>query len=63
LRNIIWNGFVRDFSRDARTHGLENRMQVAALLWRQVRDRAGAKAYSPQLLDEFAAAINRIAKS
>ena len=58
-----WNSFVRAFNRDTRTRGLANRMQVAALLWRQVRDRAGAKTYSPQLLDEFAAAVNEIAKS
>lgn len=36
---------------------MANRMQVAALLWRQVRDRAGVKIYSPQLLGEFADAI------
>jgi len=42
---------------------MANRMQVAALLWRQVRDRAGVKTYLPQLLDEFAEAINKISKS
>lgn len=58
-----WNNFVRDFNREASTRGMANRMQVAALLWRQVRDRAGAKIYSRQLLDEFAAAIAQISKS
>ena len=58
-----WNGFVRAFNRDTRTRGLANRMQVAALLWRRVRDRTSAKTYSPQLLDEFAAAVNEITKS
>jgi len=57
-----WNSFVRDFNREARTRGLANRIQVAALLWRQVRDRAGVKTYSPQLLGEFAEAINKMAK-
>ena len=57
-----WNGFVRAFNRDARTRGLANRMQVATLLWRQVRERAGIKTYSPQLLDEFAEAINKMSK-
>jgi len=57
-----WNNFVRDFNRDARTRGMANRMQVAVLLWRQVRDRAGAKTYSPQLLDEFAAQIKKVSQ-
>lgn len=55
-----WNNFVRDFSRDPRTRGMAKWMRVAALLWRQVRDRPGEKIYSPQLLEEFVAVVNKI---
>jgi len=53
---------VRDFSRDERTRGMPARLQIAALLWREVRDRAGAKTYAPQLLTKFAEAIDKISK-
>ncbi len=61
-RTAQWNIFVRDFSRDPRTRGLQPRMQIAALLWRKVRDRAGSKAYSPRLLQEFAREIKACAR-
>lgn len=48
-----WNAFVRDFNADARTKGWSNRMQIAALLWRHVREGSGPKRYDPDLLDQF----------
>lgn len=38
------------------------RMTIAALLWRKVRDRAGSKAYSSRLLQEFAREIKTCAQ-
>lgn len=62
-RTYQWNGFVRDFNRDPRTRSMANRMQVAALLWRAVKDRPGSKMYSSKLLDEFADEVAKISAS
>ncbi|GIV59325.1 MAG: hypothetical protein KatS3mg043_0414 [Rhodothermaceae bacterium] len=48
-----WNAFVRDFHADPRTKAWNNKMEIAAFLWRKVRDRKGAKRYDTALLDEF----------
>ncbi|MBO8165034.1 MAG: hypothetical protein H0Z34_15215 [Brevibacillus sp.] len=55
-----WNAFVRDFHADPRTKKWKNKMEIAAFLWRQVRDRKGAKQYDPSLVDEFREQIGRI---
>jgi len=45
-----WNNFVKAFNQDVRTKLLKDRMQVAAQLWREVRDQPGSKQFSPSLL-------------
>ncbi|GGG74572.1 hypothetical protein [Paenibacillus radicis (ex Gao et al. 2016)] len=48
-----WNNFVKDFNKDPRTKAIGNRMNVAAQLWKQVRDNPGSKQYSPDLLASY----------
>ncbi|WP_036746912.1 SAP domain-containing protein [Paenibacillus sp. UNC451MF] len=49
-----WNRFVKDFNKDPQSNLIkEDRMKVAAELWKIVRDSPGAKQYSPQLLENY----------
>jgi len=53
-KSYEWNRFVQDFNRDPKLRQVkQNRMQVAAALWKQVRDNPGPKRYSPDLLEKY----------
>lgn len=53
-KSYEWNRFVQDFNRDPMSRQVkQNRMQVAAALWKQVRDNPGPKRYSPELLESY----------
>jgi len=53
-----WNNFVKAFNQDLRTKPLKDRMQVAAQLWRDVRDQPGSKQYTPSLLTAYLERVN-----
>ncbi|NOU75387.1 SAP domain protein [Paenibacillus sp. LMG 31458] len=49
-----WNKFVKDFNKDSKTKFIkQDRMKIAAQLWKQVRDNPGKKQYSSSLIEEY----------
>ena len=48
-----WNQFLKDFCSDEFSDFYSNKLKVAAILWKEVRDSTNEKAYSRQLLDEY----------
>ena len=50
---LQWNKFVKDFCADEATLRFENRLKVAAKLWKIVRESDRKKEYSHELLEEF----------
>ncbi|UFJ39869.1 SAP domain-containing protein [Brevibacillus humidisoli] len=57
-----WNGFVKEFHADPQSKQWKNKLEIAAFLWRKVRDRKGEKRYTPALLEEFKDEIEQFAK-
>ena len=48
-----WNQFLKDFCADESSNNYSNKLKVAAILWKEVRDSKSEKNYSKQLLNEF----------
>ena len=48
-----WNQFLKDFTSDEFSDFYFNKLKVAAILWKEVRDSTNEKNYSRQLLDEY----------
>jgi len=48
-----WNQFLKDFCSDEFSDFYSNKLKVAAILWKEVRDSTNEKTYSRQLLDEY----------
>ena len=48
-----WNKFIKDFCSDEFSDFYSNKLKVAAILWKEVRDSTNEKTYSRQLLDEY----------
>lgn len=48
-----WNQFLKDFCSDEFSDFYSNKLKVAAILWKEVRDSTNEKNYSRQLLDEY----------
>ena len=48
-----WNQFLKDFSSDEFSDFYSNKLKVAAILWKEVRDSTNEKIYSRQLLDDY----------
>ena len=48
-----WNQFLKDFCSDEFSDYYSNKLRVAAILWKEVRDSTNEKIYSRQLLDEY----------
>ena len=48
-----WNQFLKDFCSDEFSDFYSNKLKVAAILWKKVRDSTNEKTYSRQLLDEY----------
>ena len=48
-----WNQFLKDFCSDEFIDFYSNKLKVAAILWKEVRDSTNEKTYSRQLLDEY----------
>ena len=48
-----WNQFLKDFCSDEFSDFYSNKLKVAAILWKEVRDSTNEKTYSRQLLDKY----------
>ena len=48
-----WNQFLKDFCSDEFSDYYSDKLKVAAILWKEVRDSTNEKIYSRQLLDEY----------
>ena len=47
-----WNQFLKDFCADENSRNYSNKLKVAAILWKEVRDSRNEKIYSKNLLAE-----------
>lgn len=45
-----WNQFYKDFCSDELSNHYANKMKVASILWKEVRDSNNKKVYSKELL-------------
>ena len=57
-----WNQFLKDFCSDEFSDFYSNKLKVAAILWKEVRDSTNEKIYSRQLLDEYSCKIEECQK-
>ena len=48
-----WNQFLKDFCADESSNNYSNKLKVAAVLWKEVRNSKNEKNYSKQLLNEY----------
>ncbi|MDO4719580.1 MAG: SAP domain-containing protein [Peptostreptococcaceae bacterium] len=48
-----WNQFLKDFCSDEFSNYYSEKLKVAAILWKEVRDSKNEKVYSRRLLDEY----------
>ena len=48
-----WNQFLKDFCADESSNNYSNKLKVAAILWKEVRDSKSEKNYSKQLLNKY----------
>ena len=49
-----WNQFLKDFCADENSHNYSNKLKVASILWKEVRNSSNEKIYSKNLLTEYA---------
>ena len=57
-----WNQFLKDFCADDNSHNYSNKLKVASILWKEVRDSKKEKVYSKQLLKEHSNKIEEYCK-
>ena len=57
-----WNQFLKDICSDEFSNYYSNKLKVAAILWKEVRDSTNEKIYSRQLLDEYRCKIEECQK-
>ena len=57
-----WNQFLKDFCTDECSHQYVNKLSVAAILWKEVRDSKNEKFFSKQLLNEYKSKIEAFRK-
>lgn len=57
-----WNQFFKDFCADENSHNYSNKLKVASILWKEVRDSKKEKVYSKQLLKEHSNKIEEYRK-
>jgi len=48
-----WNQFLKDFCSDEFSDYYSNKLKVATILWKEVRDSTNEKIYSRHLLEEY----------
>ena len=49
-----WNQFFKDFCADESSGNYSNKLKVASIIWKEVRDSKNEKIYSKELLSEYA---------
>ena len=49
-----WNQFLKDFCADENSRNYSNKLKVASILWKEVRNSSNEKIYSKNLLTEYA---------
>ena len=57
-----WNQFLKDFCADENSYSYSNKLKVASILWKEVRDSKGEKTYSKDLLIKYAFKIREYHK-
>lgn len=57
-----WNQFLKDFCLDEFSDCYSNKLKVAAILWKEVRDSINEKVYSPELLKKYAYKVEEYCK-
>ena len=54
---LQWNKFVKDFCADSASAQFSDKLKVAAVIWKEVRNSTRKKVYDTRLLQEFAVKI------
>ena len=57
-----WNQFLKDFYADENSRNYSNKLKVASILWKEVRNSKAEKIYSKNLLTEYADKIEEYGK-
>ena len=57
-----WNQFLKDFCADENSRNYSNKLKVASILWKEVRNSSNEKIYSNNLLSEYAGKIKEYCK-
>ena len=57
-----WNQFLKDFCADENSGNYSNKLKVASILWKEVRNSSNAKIYSKNLLTKYADKIKEYVK-
>ena len=57
-----WNQFLKDFCADENSCNYSNKLKVASILWKEVRNSRNEKIYSKNLLTEYAYKIKEYCK-
>ena len=57
-----WNQFLKDFCLDEFSDCYSNKLKVAAILWKEVRNSINEKVYSPELLKKYAYKVEEYCK-
>ena len=51
--SLQWNKFVHDFCADEATSRFPDKLKIAAIIWKEVRNSSREKIYKRELLEEF----------
>ena len=57
-----WNQFLKDFCSDENSQNYSNKLKVASILWKEVRNSKNEKIYSKELLNEYGGKIKEYYK-
>ena len=57
-----WNQFLKEFCADEYSNNYSNKLKVAAILWKEVKDSKNEKIYSKQLLNEYSYKVEEYRK-
>ena len=57
-----WNKFLKDFCADENSRNYSNKLKVASILWKEVRNSKNEKIYSKDLLNEYGGKIKEYYK-
>ena len=57
-----WNQFLKDFCSDKSSLDYSNKLKVASILWKEVRNSKNEKKYSRELLDKYSRKVKEYRK-